>query len=69
MTLTYDYTNIAPPGMSADTVTGINNHGEIVGYTPYTPSTVGFEIFTYSGALTPLSPAQACKTSLAVSTI
>lgn len=49
MSLMYDYTDISPPGFAQDTITGINDLGEIVGYTPYTSSTARFEIFTYSG--------------------
>lgn len=37
MALTYDYTNIAPPGVTADTVTGINDLGQIVGYFGLSP--------------------------------
>jgi probable HAF family extracellular repeat protein len=42
----YNYTPISPPGFTQDTVTGINNLGEIVGSNP---SGYPGEVFTYGG--------------------
>ena len=43
---TYNFTPISPPGITFDTVTGINNLGKIVGYTY---STAKNDLFTYDG--------------------
>jgi hypothetical protein len=42
---TYNFTPISPPDVTFDTVTGINNLGEIVGYT----YSLKNDVFTYDG--------------------
>ena len=50
--ISYDFTPISPPGVAQETVTGINNLGEILGYTPYPTN----EVFTYfNGSYTNIS--------------